>query len=160
MDGVERAQWLEQARSKLLYAPQPKGCNLHVELGKRIALWERQEFEELLLRAEAQAAARAQQRRLARGVGAAQQARVRRAEGLAREGAFSKATSTLDSEVAQLSPAEEQRWATQLLPGSSQPSEACSGQPATIPMAVDSGGADGCGSAGGLGAHSLEVGNL
>ena len=50
--GDTSAAVLEQARSKLLLAPVPKGCSMSAELGTRFALWEAGSFSDLLDRAE------------------------------------------------------------------------------------------------------------
>eukprot|EP00969_Alexandrium_andersonii_P271392 11995142-Alexandrium_andersonii.AAC.1 len=52
--GDARASALEQARSRLLLAPPPKGFSVRTELAVRLRLWRAEEFGELLTRAEEQ----------------------------------------------------------------------------------------------------------
>ena len=59
-----------------------------------------------------------------------QGSRARRARALIGEGAYSKATNSLHTEVADLSAAEQQRWGASLLPSSQQPEMAVATQSA------------------------------
>eukprot|EP00974_Lingulodinium_polyedra_P109281 10572911-Lingulodinium_polyedra.AAC.1 len=52
--GCGRACELERAAPRLLLAPVPRSVHLASEVMARVGLWQRQEFEELLLRVEAQ----------------------------------------------------------------------------------------------------------
>ena len=65
--GSVRGNILEQARSKLLYGPIPRSFNTRQELETRFSCWEQGRFGELLIRAEAQAAFRIDDRRRSSG---------------------------------------------------------------------------------------------
>ena len=108
-DGPDAA--LEQGRAKLLLSPPPRQLHIRSELQRRLTLWEQGDFAALLARAEAQAA----ERRAAR-TGRSGPNKARRARQLAREQAFRKAVTALTGSLADLSPAEETRWAAELLP--------------------------------------------
>ena len=75
--GEAEACALEEARSKLLLLPCPRGPNLKVELAKRLALWRAGAYEELLVRAEEQRRCQVKlgHRRRGRGMGSAPPAR-------------------------------------------------------------------------------------
>ena len=113
-----------------MYAPVPRGFNTRTELGERFSLWEQGKFAELLLRAEVQAAFRAEDRRRRRGGWAGAQ-RIARARTLARAGAYRRAVVSLTSEVAVLTAEEQREWAAQLLPRSVRPDAAHAAPAAT-----------------------------
>ena len=115
--GDVKASLLEEARSKLLYGLIPRHRNLRVEVLKRLELWQLGRFAELLVRSEEQHQARVEARRRQR-VGGQARLRVQRALALTRAGAYRKAVASLTSSVAELSPEEQQEWATKLLPRS------------------------------------------
>ena len=119
-DGPDRD--LELGRAKLLLSPPPRGLHVRSELLKRLDLWGRGDFEALLVRAEAQAEERASNWR---GRQSAQAGRGKRARRLAREQAFRKGVTTLTGSVAALTPADEARWASELLPASARPGGGC-----------------------------------
>ena len=121
--GTVRGNALEQARSKLLYGPIPNGFNTCTELEERFTGWEQGRFSELLLRAEAQAAFRVEDRRRRKG-GSTGSIRASRAKALTRAGAYRRAVVSLTSEVAELSEAEQRSWTAQLLPCSMRPGSA------------------------------------
>jgi len=121
--GDATAADLEQARSKLLLAHLPKGCSTPVEMRQRLALWRAGSFLLLLERVEAQARDAAARPRAQKGRGA-------RALATAQAGAFRKATQSLVSAPANLTPEEQQRWAAELLPDTSRP---LAGAPADPP---------------------------
>jgi hypothetical protein len=129
---------LEEARSKLLLSPPPRGTNIRVELAKRLQLWVDGAFEELLSRAEGQARDRARRNALLQGA-PKHGARARRARALIAEGAFSKAASSLHTEVAILDAEKQVTWGRTLLPGSARPAAARS----VAPAAADGGEAAG-----------------
>ena len=114
---------LEEARSKLLLLPPPTGLNVKAEVATRIKLWQGGSFGELLHRVEEQMRTRAAAMRRRRGVNEASR-RAHRARVLAREGAFSKAVSSLQTEMAPLDAASQHMWAAELLPTSSRPGRA------------------------------------
>ena len=99
---------LAKAHAKLLLAPPPRGFSLRNELIVRFDLWQEGSFSELLFRAEEQLRTRLEDRRARRSCGAARGARAR---ALAREGARSRAIATLTSEMADLTPQDQRRWA-------------------------------------------------
>ena len=123
--GDPRASVLEEARSKLLLGPVPKGRNLRVEIGNRLVLWKSGAFEQLLLKAEE---AQRQRRRasLRRPAGADARNRIRRSKKLAADGAYRKGIGSLTTEVAELSNEQQRSYSSQLLPCSSRPLSACS----------------------------------
>ena len=137
VNGDAEACALEQARSKLLLGVPPRGSNTRVELARRLALWEEGAFEELLLRAEEQARARAGPRDGLPEPAAASASKARRARHLVREGAYSKAVASLTSDVASLSPGEQRLWGQQLLPCSTDPQAALA-----VPQVVAAAAAD------------------
>ena len=118
--GCARGNMLEQGRSKLLYGPVPRGFNTRTEMATRFSMWEDGLFSELLLRAEAQAAFRLEDRQRRRGGGVGDQ-RATRAKALARAGAYRRAVVSLTSEVALLSVDDQRSWAASLLPRSTRP---------------------------------------
>ena len=97
-DGDASAAALEEGRSRLLLGPPLRGANLRVELATRLHLWESHSFEELLVRAEVQSQARARQC-CHGGTGTPQEARGRRARSLIAEGEYSKAASSLHTDL-------------------------------------------------------------
>ena len=122
--GDERASLLEEARSKLLFGYKRKGQNLRVELSTRLMHWYKGEFETLLIRAEETQRDRAQGARRQR-VCSSMKLRGTRARRIARDGAYGKGVSTLHTEVANLSEADQARWSSELLPRSAEPPRAC-----------------------------------
>ena len=100
-DGDEFACELEESRTKLLLGPVPQGLNRRVELAKRLRLWDDGELMTLLVRIEEQHRLRSRRVRAFGGSGS-HTARARRARALVSEGAYSKATACLTSEVASL----------------------------------------------------------
>ena len=116
--GDNSAALLEQARSKLLLAPVPKGCSTSAELGVRFALWEAGSFADLLVRLEVQAKNTADSRRQVSSFprpGA-------RARKLAQSGAYRKAVQSFGAAAANLTAEDEQRWARELLPDTTRQS--------------------------------------
>ena len=93
-EGDTAACVLEEARTKLLLGPVPRGAHVRVELAKRLERWNAGAFTELLVRAEEQQRARARCRAALRGM-PKHGARARRARSLVGEGAYSKAASSL-----------------------------------------------------------------
>ena len=67
-EGDTAACVLEEARTKLLLGPVPRGANVRVELAKRLERWNAGAFTELLVRAEEQQRARARCRAALRGM--------------------------------------------------------------------------------------------
>ena len=114
-------QLLELGRTKLLMSPTPRGLDFRTELGHRLGLWNSGSLEALLSRVEAQALERARTQTSKPSDG---RQRARRARTLAREGVYRKAIGSLSDSVAQLSPAAEEKWAAELLPGSRDPAAA------------------------------------
>ena len=78
-------------------------------------LWEKNKMEELLIRIEEQHMDVQSFRRRRSNIAASPGVRARK---LARDGAYRKAVMSLTSSLAELSPEEEQKWASQLLPRS------------------------------------------
>ena len=115
--GDARQAALEEGRAKLLLSPPPRGTNLRVELARRLDMWYDGLFAELLVRIEEQHRVTAEMRRRQPACASARAA-PRRARQLVREGAYSKAVAALTSETVVLPPAEQQRWAAELLPAS------------------------------------------
>ena len=107
--GDESAAVLEQARTKLLLAHLPKGCSTPLEMRTRLDLWRTGAFLELLRRIEGQ-------QRPAAGRSGAGRPRGERARAMAKSGAYRKAVQSLLTASAELTPAEQQRWASELLP--------------------------------------------
>ena len=105
---------LEQGRSKLLLGPVPKGLHVRTELELRLRMWGDADFDALLVRHEAQAAASKGQSRKRNTNG------CNRARQLVREGAYRKWVAALTGAMAALSPEEELRWARELLPNSTR----------------------------------------
>ena len=122
-EGDADACMLEEARSKLLLGPIARGSNLRVELAKRLRIWQEEPFVELLVCAEEQQRESVRHRSALRGA-ATHGARARRARHLISEGAYSKATSSLHTETADLDEEAQIHWGTTLLPCSSRPAEA------------------------------------
>ena len=122
-NGDEAACRLEAARTKLLLAPAPRGANLRVELAKRLQLWQEGSYVELLVRAEDQHRERTRARAALRGASTHGNL-ARRARMLMAEGAYSKAASSLSTEIAQLTEEEQRAWGTKLLPSSTRPAQA------------------------------------
>ena len=117
------ACYLEEMRSKCLLGMVPKNRNRKVELTIRLNLWRRNAFEELVTRAEIQNATNNSGRsRITNS-----KSKGRRAKHLVKEGARSRADISLTSELAILTPEEEEAYAEELLPQSVRPSEALSG---------------------------------
>ena len=121
--GVEKASVLEQARTKLLLGPVPKFRNKRTELVNRFDAWDAGHFELLLIRAEEQNHQRKEARKKSLLDGDNSRSKARRAKDLAQNGAYSKAVSSLTSELASFTPAEEVAWSEQLLPRSGRPDE-------------------------------------
>ena len=107
--GDESAAVLEQARTKLLLAHLPKGCSTPLEMRTRLDLWRTGAFLELLRRIEGQ-------QRPAAGRPGAGRPRGERARAMAKSGAYRKAVQSLLTASAELTAAEQQRWASELLP--------------------------------------------
>ena len=105
-EGDEYACRLEEIRTKLLLAPVPRGSHLKVELSRRLQLWIDGKFVELLSRAENQAREAALHRSVFRSA-AKHGSRARRARHLVSEGAYSKATASLQTETADLDAAAQ-----------------------------------------------------
>jgi len=118
-EGSELGSQLEKGRSKLLYGVPPKSTNLRNELTTRLELWTEGRLEDLLLRAEAQHAARQEGKRRRR-TGEAARDKAFRAKKLAAEGAYWKAVLGLTSATAQLTEEEQEAWARKLLPSSTR----------------------------------------
>eukprot|EP00972_Heterocapsa_arctica_P083697 12333821-Heterocapsa_arctica.AAC.1 len=102
---------LEEARSKLLLAHVPRGDSKPHEFRARFAEWRAGEFGTLLRRVEDQ-----RERANTRRASTSAEDRAARSRRLARGGARRKAVQTLVSDVATLTPAEQRRWAAELLP--------------------------------------------
>ena len=111
--GVEGFDVLEQARTKLLSSPVPKGLHLAYELRTRLDIWEAQQLVSLLERAEAQECQFAASRAVSTGTEARRRAACARP--LARGGAYRKAIQAQTCLAAALTPEEESSWAAQLL---------------------------------------------
>ena len=122
-EGDTAACVLEEARTKLLLGPVPRGAHVRVELAKRLERWNAGAFTELLVRAEEQQRARARCRAALRGM-PKHGARARRARSLVGEGAYSKAASSLHTEMADLDEAAQLAWSATLLPCSTRPAAA------------------------------------
>ena len=118
LDGDGACAALEEARSKLLLSPAPKGRSLRTELKCRLSMWRSSNFEELLGYIEEQHRQRQISGRLRRRVGRSVAARCQK---LARNGAYSKSVSAATSEMATCSADDERHWAEILLPSSSRP---------------------------------------
>ena len=118
------ATWasLEEARFKLILGSVPQGMAAPDEVSARMELWEAGAFDRLLDRLE-------QQRVLidrTRGRRQPQDAedparRGKRARHLAAEGAFRKAAASVTSSMLPTTAAEDQAFATELLPRTSRP---------------------------------------
>ena len=104
--GVERASKLEQARTKLLLGPIPQFRNKRVELVSRFDAWEAGQFEFLLIKAEEQNHQRNEARKKRIDGGDSSRAKAQRAKDLAQNGAYSKAVSSLTSEMARFTHTE------------------------------------------------------
>ena len=118
-DGDAAACTLEEARSRLLLGPVPRGLNLRVKLARRLQRWSDGAFMELLERAEEQCRQRAKIRAaLRRAPKHGDQAR--RARSLIGEGAYSKAASSLHTEIADLNEEALALWGAALLPCSAR----------------------------------------
>ena len=104
--GDESAAVSEQARTKLLLAHLPKGCSTPLEMRTRLDLWRTGAFLELLRRIEGQ-------QRPAAGRSGAGRPRGERARAMAKSGAYRKAVQSLLTASAELTPAEQQRWASE-----------------------------------------------
>ena len=100
-EGSAEACALEYARTKLLLAPVPRSTNNRCELARRLERWKSGSYEELLCRAENQSRTRCTEI-LKNRPSAKQRSRARRARSLVQEGAYSKAATSLISEVAKL----------------------------------------------------------
>ena len=120
---------LELGRARLLYAAVPAGLHRNAELELRFSLWQTGQLETLLCRIEEQCRA-ADTCRVGLRADAAMRARA-----LTREGAYSKAVSSLTSNVASLTAEEQHHWATKLLPCSST-GEAICPPPAMTPVSL------------------------
>ena len=83
--GDEYASALEKGRSKLLYAVPPRKFSLRTELAKRLELWREGDFEDLLLRIEAQLCARLEAKHGRRAGDAGRAAALRAQSQLPRE---------------------------------------------------------------------------
>ena len=120
---------LEEARSKLLLLDPPPGKHIPTELEERVVLWQQGQYEELLCRAEAQAALRRTppKRNIQKKAEAVLASKKRRAKRLCGEGAYRKAVQTMTGEHCQMAAAEEARWAAELIPRSEAPARALSG---------------------------------
>ena len=120
----------EEGRSKLLLASVPQGSTAADEVAKRLDLWENGSLETLVQRIEQQAIVN--QRNRSRGSkGAAKAAaRGKKAKRMTAEGAYRKATTSLTSDMMQFTAEEDLKWATELLPKSSQPDAAIATRPA------------------------------
>ena len=118
-DGDEEACLLEASRTKLLLGTVPAGSNIRVELATRLRLWQSGKYAELLVRVEDQHRATVR-RRSTRGA-AAEGKRGQRARTLLREGAYSKATNSLHTDMADLDDAAQLSWGSTLLPRSTRP---------------------------------------
>ena len=110
---------LEEGRSKLLLSTVPQGLSVATEVQKRLTLWEEQNFETLLQRAEEQLLLRrkAGKRRKPSGLSDPSE-RGDRARRTAAVGAFWKATTGLVSSMLSFNEQEDMRWAQELLPTS------------------------------------------
>ena len=124
-EGDEEAFFLEELRSKLLLSPVPKKRNRRVELSLRLQLWEQRDLIQLVTRIEEQARNRPQKRAVGQGGGK----KGKRAKYLVREGARARAVACLVSDLAELTPEEERKYAEELLPRSEKPELALSGGP-------------------------------
>jgi hypothetical protein len=121
---------LEEGRSKLLLAAIPDGAHVPREVATRVSLFERRAFEDLLSRIELQAVNKAGKKMKKTKLGtikADSAARKSRARKQVLEGAYRKAIGTLTSKVAELSPAENKRWATELHPSAADRGGSLSG---------------------------------
>ena len=132
-DGDTFACELEESRSKLLLGPVPHGSNRRVELAKRMQLWSEGAYMALLARIEHRL--RARHFNAGRGPGR-HAARASRARTLIHEGAYSKATASLSTEVAVLNDQEQQTWSSTLLPCSARPQNALASRAEEMPAAA------------------------
>ena len=142
--GSERASLLEFARSKLLLGPIPRFRSKQQVLTERFVAWEEGQFESLLVKAEeAQFASREKSAAKRRNNEFDPvSAKTRRAKQLVLNGAYSKAVTALISNLADLTPSDEQKWADELLPGSQFPEEAVSEPAVGVPTEGDSNSRD------------------
>ena len=124
--GNGKASTLEQARSKLLLGPVPRFRSKRKVLTERFDAWEAGQFECLLIKAEEVQFALRRQAGVNRNTQDALSGKLRRAKQLVSNGAYSKAIAALSSELAVLTPGDEQKWVEELLPGSRFPDEALS----------------------------------
>ena len=110
---------LEEGRSKLLLSTVPQGLSVATEVQKRLTLWEEQNFETLLQRAEEQLLLKrkAGKRRKSSGLSDPSK-RGDRARRTAAVGAYRKATTGLVSSMLPFNEQEDMRWAQELLPTS------------------------------------------
>ena len=97
--------------------------NRKVELTIRLNLWFRNAFEELVTRVEIQNGIN----NTGRSITNNSKSKGKRAKHLVKEGARARAVISLTSELANLTPEEEEAYADELLPQSVRPSEALSG---------------------------------
>ena len=105
----------EKGRSKLLYAVAPRRFSLRAELAKGLKLWREGDFEDLLLRVEAQLCVRLGAENGRRG-GEAGRAAALRDKILATADTYRKAMQGLTSEAAQLSSQGREAWGRKLFP--------------------------------------------
>ena len=117
----------EEGRSKLVLGAIPQGTAAADEVDARLTLWEAGRLEELLQRAEQQQIVMKRGRR--RPAQASAEMKSQRAVRLCADGAYRKATSSLVSDMMQMSKDDDLKWAQQLLPVATDHSQAVS-QPA------------------------------
>ena len=117
------ACYLEEMRSKCLLGMVPKNRNRKVELTIRLNLWFKHAFEELVTRIEIQNGIHITGRPTINN----SKSKGQRAKHLVKEGARARAVISLTSELADLTPEEEEAFAGELLPQSVRPMEALSG---------------------------------
>ena len=136
--GSERASILEQARSKLLLGPVPRYRSKRKVLTERFDAWEEGKFEPLLIKAEeAQFALRAKAGKShGEHILDRLSAKIHRAKHLVSNGTYSKVVAALSSELAVLTPADEQKFVDELLPASQAPEEALSAAADVVPERI------------------------
>ena len=127
-EGDADACVLEEARSRLLLGPVPRGTNVRMELARRLRLWADGQFMVLLVRAEEHCRHRARCRAALRAA-PTHGARARRARALIGEGTYSKAASSLHTSVADLDGEAQAAWGAVLLPCSTRPAAARASRP-------------------------------
>ena len=129
MAGDDAWAFLARFRTRLLLARVPRGADTNEELKRRLRLWERGKFDELIEHVLGQRDEQSlADRSVRRDADDDEERRGRRARQQTAAGARSKAVKGLVGGVAPGSPAERQRWTATLIPRSEVEGGPCTQQ--------------------------------